>query len=364
MAEGVNINHDRADLLLTALVARYIDTGEPVSSASLSKDLAVGGTRIPPSTIRMELSRLERKGYLVKPHRSGGRMPTASAYRKFVDSINLDDRNHILNPEIQEACRALSGEIRRLLEYAGEVLAEESGCLGFVTSPSLADAQIAKFKLDAVERDVLLLRLELASGRSYHNIARLPVPVAEFRIDLLKNLLSERLSGRRLSDVSDSELAALVNHAAQFGRGYDIFVHPLHDLITSARLGEGPITVMHGAAGLLRASGEDPETLARAVAFLDDRSNVEKAIGAMPDSVGVNVVIGGDYVSSLKNREISLDGLALVFASYHIHARARGQLGILGPLRMPYPRQLTLVKSVSDLISRVLISRELSPGFG
>jgi len=358
MAVTANSFSDRARSILVTLVGLYIGTAEPVSSSALSDALmAQSGEHVPPSTIRLELARLEEQGYLTKPHSSGGRIPTATAYRVYVDSLSPAPPDAEFSRRVLEACRALSGELRRLLDYAGEVLAEESGCLGFVTSPSLADARIANFKLDPIEAEVLLLRLELESGRSYHHLVKLPIPVQNFRLEALAELLTERLSGRRLADVSEAELGALVNHAAQWGRMYDLFIHPLHDLITDARLGEGPITVLHGAAGLLKASGENPDALARAVAFLDDRSNIERTLATVPSPEGVKVVIGGDLPTM---SEPALDGLALVVASYHLHARARGRLGVLGPLRMPYPRQLALVRSVSDLVSSVLISRELT----
>lgn len=362
MANSSDIKSDRARKLLLALVGVYIKSGDPVSSAALSSELDIHGDHIPPSTIRLDLSQLERDGFLTKPHTSGGRIPTSLAYYEYANSLDVADAMGIeagLPDKIVTAARALSGELRRLLEYAGEVLADESGCMGFVTSPSLAEGKIGRFKLDAIESYVILIRLELMSGRSYHHLVKLSVPVDNFRLNALAGLLSDRLSGRKLNETSESELVALVNHAAQWGRGYDLFIHPLHDLITDAMLGEGPITVLHGAAGLLKASGEDPDTLARAVAFLDDREMIEEAIRSVKKPEVVQVVIGGaGAVDSI------LDGLALIVGSYHIHARARGRLGILGPLRMPYSRHLRLVRSVSDLVSRVLISREITPRFG
>ena len=71
--------------LLVALTRLYIDSGEPVSSAVLSKALERKGESIPPSTVRVELGQLERDGYLVKPHPSGGIIPTAKAYQAYVE---------------------------------------------------------------------------------------------------------------------------------------------------------------------------------------------------------------------------------------------------------------------------------------
>jgi len=356
---GGNIS-DRAHRLLISLVGLYIDSGDPVGSDSLSRFMAENNDSIPPSTIRLELNRLESEGYLVKPHRSSGRIPTETAYRTYVESLGPSITDNGLSRRIFDAVRALSGELRRLLEYAGEILAEESGCLGFATSPSQADARISRFKIDAIEAETLLLRLELKSGRHYHHLVKLPVNSGSFRLDALTELLTDRLSGRILADVNEAELFALVNHATEWGQGYDLFIHPLHDLITDARLGEAPITVLHGTAGLLKASGDDPETLARAVEFLDDRRNIERTLGKVPEREGVSVIIGGNGGNE---RDPLLGGLSLVVASYHLHSRARGRLGVLGPIRMPYPRQMALVNAMSELLSKVLISRELSPRF-
>ena len=40
-----------------------------------------------PATIRNVMSDLEERGYLISPHTSAGRIPTAMGYRLFVDSL-------------------------------------------------------------------------------------------------------------------------------------------------------------------------------------------------------------------------------------------------------------------------------------
>jgi len=346
--------------LIAALSEVYIDTGEPVSSAALSQVFENSGERVPPSTLRLELGKLERDGYLTKQHASGGRIPTSKAYRIYVGMLERMKTMPDIPAEIQSACLALSGELGRLLDYAGEVLARESGCLGFVTSPSLADAKIARLKLDAVEEDIFLLRLELSTGSNYHHLARMPGVSGNIRLDALAEILTDRLKGRRLGEVDAAEIESAVKNAARREREYDVLVHPLHNLITDARLGEGPRTVLHGAAGLLKASGDDAEALARAVEFLDNRTALERTLGRVPKPEEVKVVIGGDGASA---EEENLSGFALVVASYHLHVKARGRLGILGPLRMPYARHLALVRGISETVSRALISRELSDRF-
>jgi heat-inducible transcriptional repressor len=359
MVSGVGQLNDRAKGLLIALTDLYIESGEPVSSTSLSRAVEREGEAIPPSTVRLELGRLESEGYFVKPHSSGGRIPTAKAYRTYVANVEPMPPDSKTQQSISEAVRALSGELGRLLDYAGEVLALESGCLGFVTSPSLTDAKIARFRINRLEDDMALLRLELAGGRQYHHLARLPEISRTLRYEALSEFLTSRLAGRRLDEVSEAEIEALVRRTAEMGRGHDVLVHPLHDLITDARLGESPRTVMHGAAGLLKASSDDPDVLARAVEFLDDPELVNRALERIESLRDVNILIGGN--GGPATTVPILEGFGLIVATYYLHARASGHLGILGPMRMRYARHVGLVRAVSDLVSRVLIGRELTP---
>ena len=81
--EATAIN-DRAQHFLKVLIERYIRDGQPVGSRTLAKD---AGLDLSPATIRNVMSDLEELGFIVSPHTSSGRVPTASGYRLFVDSL-------------------------------------------------------------------------------------------------------------------------------------------------------------------------------------------------------------------------------------------------------------------------------------
>ena len=63
----------RKQLILSAIVSAYIETGEPVGSKTLLDREHLG---VSPATVRNEMSELERLGYLKKPHTSSGRVPS------------------------------------------------------------------------------------------------------------------------------------------------------------------------------------------------------------------------------------------------------------------------------------------------
>src|SRR5260370_35416245 len=84
MATGQPIG-DREREILTAIVETFISTGEPVGSRILSRASREG---LSPATIRNVMADLADAGYLEQPHTSAGRVPSASAYRYYVEQLS------------------------------------------------------------------------------------------------------------------------------------------------------------------------------------------------------------------------------------------------------------------------------------
>ena len=74
----------RNQQILTELVRVYIETGEPVSSRSVARRHVEA---LSSATIRNVMADLEDEGLLYQPHTSAGRVPTAAAYRFFVEQV-------------------------------------------------------------------------------------------------------------------------------------------------------------------------------------------------------------------------------------------------------------------------------------
>jgi len=82
--------------ILDAVVREYIHTARPISSEQV-RELGFGDQS--PATLRSRLAVLEENGFLIKPHTSGGRIPTEKAYRYFVQC--LERRYREVNEDIQ-----------------------------------------------------------------------------------------------------------------------------------------------------------------------------------------------------------------------------------------------------------------------
>ena len=117
--------------ILTAIVKTYIATGEPVGSRTVARENPDG---LSPATIRNVMADLTDAGYLEQPHTSAGRVPTASAYRYFVEQ--LTGKTHLSRADenlIQDNFRGIS-DLQEFLERTSHVLSLVSGSLGVVVA--------------------------------------------------------------------------------------------------------------------------------------------------------------------------------------------------------------------------------------
>src|SRR5947208_10303946 len=76
----------RAQEILNAIVRRYIETGEPVASRTLSKSRKHS---LSAASIRNAMADLADEGYLTQPHTSAGRIPTGKAFRHYIRSLSI-----------------------------------------------------------------------------------------------------------------------------------------------------------------------------------------------------------------------------------------------------------------------------------
>lgn len=108
--------------ILQAVIDEYINTAEPVSSATLVNKY---GLDYSSATVRNELAELEDNGYLDKPHTSSGRVPSEKGYRFYVDElINDEDISVEEIKYIQNKLSTKVNEIEELTKIATTTLSE------------------------------------------------------------------------------------------------------------------------------------------------------------------------------------------------------------------------------------------------
>ena len=124
---------DRKMRILQAIIDDYILTGVPVGSRTISRKYETG---LSSATIRNEMSDLEELGYLDQPHVSAGRIPSAKAYRLYVDT--LLQAGKIPNNSAESIRAHFSGRTRQIedvIDRAAQVISSLTNYTAVVLGP-------------------------------------------------------------------------------------------------------------------------------------------------------------------------------------------------------------------------------------
>lgn len=335
----------RNQQILADVVRAYIETGEPVSSRSVSKRLA---EQLSPATVRNVMADLEESGYLTQPHTSAGRVPTAAAYRQFAQTASFQAR---LSPEdelwIRKEMSAAQNQ-EEAAERAGRVLARISRGLGIVVAPPIGKAVVEHVRFLLLPDSRVLTVVIGPGGATRDKVLHTERKFTQEELDRTGDYLNRHYSGWTLAAIRKDLLA----HLAQDRERYDELAVTALTLCDPNLLAETPSRQVYveGAAQMagtpeFSGQGQFQELLAA----IEEKHKLVALLNNCIDSPEpVLVQIGLE--------EIATDGsnLALISAPYTVHDEVQGSVGVLGPTRMQYERAITAVAYVARLFSENL----------
>jgi heat-inducible transcriptional repressor len=332
----------RKQEVLRAVIRSYIDTAEPVGSEALAQRRRLG---VSSATIRNEMAALEGLGYLTQPHASSGRIPTDRGYRVYVDSL--------LEAEHLSAAERL--RLRRRLAAAQQererAPAEAARTLATVTNYASLAAQAHPDRLVfkhlhflPVESTRVLPVIVTSAGVLRGPTLELLEPMDPDGLDRLSRMVSERLEGQSLGDITDEVLIRIVHEAAW----QQLVVRQLTQWLLQHMPAADRRIHIEGTANILSQPEFRDARVARPVLEALEREDLmTDLLQAMPDRQ-VGITIGSEH------RIEDLRGCSVVAAAYRVEGQPVGVLGIVGPTRMDYARVISLVHYLADSLSDVL----------
>ncbi len=117
----------RQSQILKLIIEEYIVTAQPVGSETLEKKFSLA---VSPATIRNDMVRLAKKGFLMQPHTSSGRSPTSKALRYYVDHmLQTRDLSVVEEVAVKEKIWDHRQKVDKLLREATKTLAEKTHSL-------------------------------------------------------------------------------------------------------------------------------------------------------------------------------------------------------------------------------------------
>lgn len=157
--------NDRQTQILKAIIEEYIESAAAVGSETLDKKYNLG---VSPATIRNEMVKLDKMGFLTQPHTSSGRIPTPSALRFYIRQL-MEEKELSVADEIavkekiwdyREKMDILFQQLTRALAEKTESLAVasieqggiyHSGYANILDMPEFFDIDATKSVLSLIE---------------------------------------------------------------------------------------------------------------------------------------------------------------------------------------------------------------------
>jgi len=341
------LNSKRKQQILAEIVRAYIDSGEPVSSRTVSRSHAHAES-LSTATIRSVMADLEDEGFLYQPHTSAGRVPTTAAYQFFAQIVASQAK---LDPGDQQWIRAelaAAATPEEVTERAGHILAKMSRGLGIVVSPPLGRTALEHIHFMLLPDGRVVAVLVTTDGATRDKIIRPEQNYSQGDLDRTAEYLNRQYAGRSLDAIRADLLSRLANERER----YDRLVRDALALCDPSVLGEGDAREIYveGAAQMASA----PEFAGQGqmrdlLAAIEEREKLVALLSTCIDTPEpVHVQIG------VKEMLAAGEHLALISAPYGGGEEGQGSLGVLGPVRMHYERAITAVAFVARAFSETM----------
>jgi heat-inducible transcriptional repressor len=356
----------RERLVLTAIIELYIATGEPVASQAVAQYFA-NREGLSSATIRNVMSTLGEAGMLEQPHTSAGRVPTAAAFRYYVEQITRPDAalGRIgsgaigANPErgvpLSEARRGQIEEIfsgvassNEYLERTSHVLALISSGLGVALASGTAEQVLEHIHFSRLSAGRVLAVLVTQAGAVLDRVLVLDREMTHLELETAARYLNESFHGWPIDRIRTEVTRRMEEERA----AYDQLLASVEELCRKGALAQSDtasVIYMEGMSNLIVAE-VDRERLRQLLLALEAKQRLVELLTAYVNGSQqeVRVVVGLDEASP------AMQDLVLIGAPARLGGASVGTVAVIAPTRIQYQEMIQAVRYVARLSERIL----------
>lgn len=331
---------DRGLQVLNAIVHDYVSTKEPVGSKAIVDRHNFG---VSAATIRNDMAVLEDEDLIVAPHTSSGRVPTDKGYRLFVDRLQRTQgltpaQRHAINQFLEPAV-----DFDDVLQRSVRLLSQLTNQLAVVQYPGRDLAPTSRIELvDVAERRLLVIVI-FASGSTDQRLVDIPGPITNEERAMLASVISAAVQDRGTT-VEIPETVPAERHRALAAAAVQI--SEVVDRLRKPRSGDR--LVVAGTSNLVRTESDFSGSIMPVLEAIDEQVTLLRLFGEM--TMGEHEVaasIGSEHSGFIEEASI-------VTGAYGPSGTEIARVGIVGPTRMHYARNMAAVRAVARYLSRLL----------
>ena len=342
MPEQLN---ERAALLLKQLVYSYIADGQPVGSKKLADEVDLN---ISSATIRNVMSGLEKKGLIVSPHTSAGRIPTEQGYRLFVDSML----------EIEPLSKSLLSRLKQeldpdqntdsLISQASQMVSELTHMAGIITVPKASHATLRHIEFLPLSDQRILAIMVINEHEVQNRVLHMQRSYTPSELQEASNFLNQNFIGKDIYEVREK----LVKGLQQTRDDIDAIMQTAIE-VADATFSETQKArdeyLVQGEANLVRyGEAYDRNLLTQLLEVFDHKREMLGLLDRCIQADGVKVFIGNE--AGFKG----LGDCSVITAPYTVQGEPLGVLGVIGPARINYNMVIPVVDVTAKLLGEAL----------
>jgi len=355
----------RERLVLTAIIELYIATGEPVASQAVAHYFA-GREGLSSATIRNVMATLGEGGMLEQPHTSAGRVPTAAAFRYYVEQITRPDAalgrigagigvspergvplSEARRGQIEESFSGVASS-NEYLERTSHVLALISSGLGVALASGTADQVLEHIHFSRLSAGRVLAVLVTQAGAVLDRVLVLDRELSHLELESAARYLNESFHGWPIDRIRTEVARRMEEERA----AYHELLASVEELCRKGALAPGDaaaVIYMEGMSNLIAAE-VDRERLRQMLLALEAKQRLVELLTAYVNGSQqeVRVVVGLDEASP------AMQDLVLIGAPAKLGGASVGTVAVIAPTRIQYQEMIQAVRYVARLSERIL----------
>lgn len=323
---------ERKQKILCMAVEEYIRDCSPITSGSV-KDIT--SLNCSTATLRNELNALEAMGYLKQLHTSGGRIPTASGYRYYVEhllsSANASDREL---EKVKEIISSKTSSLSDIVSALAKVVSEATNYPTVIMLDGYQNFVLNDFKIIPLLEDKIMVLIGTITGYIHQT---LDVRATSEDCVNASNYLTKHFKGETIGYMIENLEqieSGMRGEISAFQAVVDSLIGGLKKLNSQKYL-----NIRREGSAKLLDEGKDIEDAKKVLNVLDNEEELSLIMELEGrDKIEVTVADEGDSCSVVK-------------APICIGGRKLASIGVIGPQRMDYAGIASALKVVIDSLN-------------
>lgn len=335
--------NERKKKILQIIIEDYISSAEPVGSRTIARKYDLG---LSPATIRNEMSDLELLGYLEQPHTSAGRIPSAQAYRFYVDALiepgTLTDNDMAL---IDGWYNERRRKIDDIFQSTAKILSRMTQNVSMVLTNQQTIANFCYLKFLPLDSQHAILCIVADDGSIDTNVIDIPLGMSSEEMDYLAGKMSKLLEDRNLSDISVEILQTVHTDVVEDKLIFSSLLQAVRKM--TGRRQEQKVFLGGTKQLLNQPEFRDVERVRNLLGILEEEKVLKDLLQGGEDS-GLKVTIGSE------NKFTGIQDCSMVQATYRLNGQIVGTMAVLGPTRMEYGKVISVMDYLHKYLKTIL----------